>query len=909
MKDTVIPLLLSVTLSSFAALAHRQRPATSRNHQAKTAQEDVRDKEREVRQLAEQLLDGRQLAVRVYKDWQADPAAYKLVTVLLSGLTVPYTSIESAFGQMSDSTVIVALGDDQKDEVVAAGMENFTYAGPYKSGASLSIWPKSFSQRRYRWFTFVDDTREPIPHATVEIMIGSNPYWWNDTPRVLVGKAKLDEKGRLKPVKASSVFSAFLFKVSHPNYGTAPKHATRMDPVISKDPSVLLYWVPALPVDKWCVFNDALGNPLPGATVEIFDQRTWEYSRPRSIGKAKLDDKGRLEPPTIYPALRSCSFVVSDPNYGTAIVEPEYVPPDKLLTSCTVPLVRMGTKADERCIWGTVVDTNDTPVAGAIVKSGTIYAPGGGKLSLPWGSSSYPQTAKAITDKQGRFALYLPITMDDGSKLIPLGVSYAVGVEAPENLGLKPYGGRLPAGQEHKITMQPKEPQPKLYFPTFVFHDEFGPVTDRRLLREIRLHVVQHDGRRKSFSHYYWTDMGDKKTAEFTPGTYFATADWNGKHYIFEPVKLTGKSPETVVFTVEQIKEGDVIYQGQVIHGITSQPIPGAIVMSRSGPFMADASSLQPEQWDSIHAIGPELHPEDPALGPLKETFNYSKITQTDATGRFQIALGPIEVTRRPTFFAVENGFLCPGQRYGYSMATNQSNPVRQGYRPLEPNDNGYVTLTALKLFPGGTVAVDPNVPAKAKHRGVTLHWFTSADDNTPWLKDLGAQRMDTETGSTFYKKHKLKPNVAQTLYVPAGLELTLRIHMVLEYRWLPIAIPGVRLEQGELLDLGRLDFPPAVKVHVKLADSQGQPLEGIAVMHHDERGWYTGQKAITNETGIALLYVPPRSTGRFLVTSGEPGASTAPIEWTPYEVTGPEDTDKQFTLQLSDEMISRLFE
>jgi len=907
MKDIVISLLLFTVLSSSTAFADPQQPATNPNQQAKAAQEDFRDKERKVRQLAEEFLDGRQITVRVYKDWQADPAAFKLVSVPLKGLSVELTSVESAFGQMSDSTVIVALGDDQKDEAVAAGMEDFMYAEPYRSGSSLSIWPKYFGQRRYKWFTFTDDTREPIPDATVEIMIGSNPYWWNDTPRVLIGKAKLDEKGRLKPVRASSTFSAFSFKVSHPNYGTAPKPATRMDPVISKDPSVLLYRVPALPKEKWCVFKDALGNPIPAATVEIFDQPTWQYSRPRSIGKAKLDDKGRLEPPTIYTRLNSCSFIVSDPNYGTAIVEPEYVPPDKLLTSCTVPLVRMGTKADERCIWGTVVDTNETPIAGAIVKSGSVYTPGGGKLSLPWGSSSYPQSAKAITDEQGRFALYLPITMDDGSKLIPLGVSYAVGIEAPENLGLKPYGGRLPAGQEHTITLQPAEPKLTLYFPTFVFQDEFGPVTDRRLLREIKLHVVQHDGRRKSFSYYYWMDMGDKKTSEFVPGTYSATADWNGKHYIFEPMELTGENPETVVFTVKQIKEADVIYQGQVVHGITGQPMPGAIVMYCPSLFSGDASSLEPEQWDSIHAIGPELDPEDPALAPLKETFSYSKITQTDATGRFEIALGPIEVTRRPVFFAAENGFLCPGQRYGYSMAVDENNPNRRIYRPLEPNENGYAELPPMKLFPAGTVVLEPNVPAKVKHHGLRLHWFTSADDDTPWLKDLGAQRMDTETGSTFYKKHKLRPNTTQTLYVPAGPKLTLRIHMVLEYRWLPIVIPGVRLEQGQLLDLGRADFPPAIKVAVKVVDSKGEPLEGVALRCHNERGGYTGQKTITNESGIAFIYVSPYTTGRFLAARDDREAWTGPNEWTPYEVGGQEDTGKQFTLQLSDEMLDHL--
>ena len=239
-------------------------------------------------------------------------------------------------------------------------------------------------------------------------------------------------------------------------------------------------------------------------------------------------------------------------------------------------------------------------------------------------------------------------------------------------------------------------------------------------------------------------------------------------------------------------------------------------------------------------------------------------------------------------------------------MAVDENNPERRIYKPLEANENGYAELPPMKLFPAGTVVVEPNVPAKVKHHGLRLHWFTSADYDTPWLKDLGAQRMDTEAGSTFYKKHKLKPTT-QTLHIPAGLELTLRIHMVLEYRWLPIVIPGVRLEQGEIRDLGRLDFPPAIKVPVKLVDSQGQPLEGIAVRHHDERGWYTGQKAVTNENGIAFFYVSPYLTGRFLVARDDREASKGPNEWTPYEVAGPEDTDKQFTLQISDEMLDHL--
>jgi len=754
----------------------------------------------------------------------------------------------------------VALCDDQKDEVVAAGMGDFMYAGPYKSGSSLSIWPRYFGQRRYKWFTFVDEMREPIPHATVEIMISSNRYWRNETPRVLIGKAKLDEKGRLKSVKASSAFSAFLFKVSHPDYGTGPKPATRMDWVTSKDPSVMLYTVPALPKDKWCVFKDALGNPIPGATVEVFDRRSWEYSRPRSIGKAKLDDKGRLEPPTIYTRLNSCSFIVSDPNYGIAIVEPEYIPPDKLLTSCTVPLVRMGTKADERCIWGTVVDTNETPIAGAIVKSGSVYTPGGGKLSLPWGSSGYPQTAKAITDEQGRFALYLPITMDDGSKLIPLGVSYVVGIEAPESLGLEPYGGRLAAGQEHKITLQPAEPKLTLYFPTFAFEDEFGPVTDPNMLKHVKLTIKQDDGGWRSGLNYNaWVDR-----KQFTPGVYSATADWNGKHHIFEPVDLTEQRPETVVFQIKQVNEADVVYQGQVSQGITGQPIPGAIIMSCT-VVNADVSHLYPEQWDAIHSIGPEFEPDDPALTPLKETFRYTKITRTDATGRFQIALRPEKTTARSNIIAIEKDYLGAQQRLRYTVPAAENEPNYLGFKEkeFEPDENGYVTLPPMKLFPAGTVIIEPNIPGPrtAKKNSIRFYWFTSPDDNTLWLKDLCGPPSDNQGGSTFYK-YKINPNEIQTGYIPAGLELTLKIYILGKSNWGSVIIPAVELEQGQVLDLGCVNLPPTIKVAAKVVDSKGEPLEGIAVRHYDERGFYTGQKAVTSEDGIAFFYVSPYLTG-----------------------------------------------
>jgi hypothetical protein len=103
--------------------------------------------------------------------------------------------------------------------------------------------------------------------------------------------------------------------------------------------------------DKWCVFKDALGEPIPEATVEIFDTPTWKHERPRCIATVKLDEKGRLRPPASDPRLERCCFVVSHPDYGTALVEPRAtMAAGDLLTSCTVPLVRIGARADKRSI-------------------------------------------------------------------------------------------------------------------------------------------------------------------------------------------------------------------------------------------------------------------------------------------------------------------------------------------------------------------------------------------------------------------------------------------------------------------------------------------------------------------------------------------------------------------------------
>jgi len=81
-----------------------------------------------------------------------------------------------------------------------------------------------------------------------------------------------------------------------------------------------------------------------------------------------------------------------------------------------------------------------------------------------------------------------------------------------------------------------------------------------------------------------------------------------------------------------------------------------------------------------------------------------------------------------------------------------------------------------------------------------------------------------------------------------------------------------------------------------------------VAVSCFDEYGLYMGQKPITNENGIVMLYVPPHSKGRFVVTYFDESTRKNIQEGTSYETAGQGDAGKQSTLRISDEMLYQLF-
>jgi hypothetical protein len=142
---------------------------------------------------------------------------------------------------------------------------------------------------------------------------------------------------------------------------------------------------------------------------------------------------------------------------------------------------------------------------------------------------------------------------------------------------------------------------------------------------------------------------------------------------------------------------------------------------------------------------------------------------------------------------------------------------------------------------------------------------------------------------------------------------MNLQLMVLGENQWDRIIIPNVKLQAGEVLDIGKVEFGPALKVKVLVVDSAGKPVEGVTVRQFNEKGYYQGRQGITDVDGIAFLDIPRYSTGEFAVEKqlgcAPDGSWQEPLrEGVSYKVAGEQDNGKVFILQLSEQFLKVLF-
>jgi len=983
------------------------------------------DKEQEARTLAQQMLTGSKVVVRVYDNWQTDPRKYTMVSVILTGLSVSFDGVKQAYSGIDESTVIVITGKDQPDKAVAAVIGNFVHVDNYRPGKGLSIWPPWSYVPDFPYWVFTDALGDPIPNAEVEVQLHNQHHYSQKLP---LEKTVLDGKGRLKSLAVRNTFYRFLFVVSHPKYGKAiterfaldgQNNGHRIVPLVPKGSEAAArsikghvvdsegYALEAMPVASWIVETpQSSGLSLPRGAgdrlASITDEQGWftlympiekngilsrylipadskltlaiippkslnlhEYHQPRvTVGSEVLitlssmnpdkhfhtftfeDDGGIISDPQELKSISIGLFRGEEGRFWRWITydqwkdgclllngelraqisrwnRPFHFRPIELTSESPKGLVF---RAGEQIIYeGEVVEGNTgKPMPGVLVMA---------KDSFPLGDPSYTHEqleafrAKALagdvagsshrilyehdervtlTDENGRYRfVFLTGLKDSLGSFIALEEGY-FSEEAARSRSLRNNDEiiELPA-----IKMLSRKGE---YLPDLIFEDQFGNIIiDPNKLGEIQLRIERDDGNGGRGWYRSYSRLLERN--ENLRGTYYATLDWDGQRYTYDPVEVDWGGPDKVFFKVKQVAPLGITYQGRVIDGVTAVPIPGAIVMSRSRPTNTDASGIQPEQWEAVNSKGPQCNPADPAFIPFREAFGFDKTTRADQAGQFQLSLKRTGHSRLPSLTAVQQGYLCAQQYLSYVAPEQENNPGSFSNNGIESGAEGYIKIPPMKLFPAATVGVEPNLPhvASTKSR-VRFYMRTFPDDPTPWLKDFWGTPINNR-GARVLLKYDLRQNEFQTVNVLADTELILQI-VPMAVGKAPAVVRGVKLEKGEFLDLGRLDFPAAFLVTLTVVGPAGEPVEGVRTGCSDADGLlgaYRGRcSPNTDANGEVELYVPEHSKGELFVSHYDRESKKSSKEGIPFKVAGRDaDDGKVFTLQLSEEMYSLLID
>jgi hypothetical protein len=294
----------------------------------------------------------------------------------------------------------------------------------------------------------------------------------------------------------------------------------------------------------------------------------------------------------------------------------------------------------------------------------------------------------------------------------------------------------------------------------------------------------------------------------------------------------------------------------------------------------------------------------DPALAPLKQILaarsgaGANRVAVADTQGRFQIAMSRKE-SSSSGLAIVARDFLGAGHRLNAELPGADYRPGSGLPRTVPPGENGVVTLPPAWLFPAGTVILEPVTGEPGYSMGrkprLELRIVTAENDPTPGPAEL---RTSSETGILRYRE--LRPNARQSLYVPADVTMRLLLYERTESPWAPIAIPSVRLRQGEVLDAGRLELNPGVTITVKVTDPTGRPLRGQRLHCMDEQWGSFGITTLSNTEGVVRAHVMPFSKGRLCLFAHDPATYARLEQSVSYDVTDAEKGKPELVLRIS---------
>ncbi len=450
-------------------------------------------------------------------------------------------------------------------------------------------------------------------------------------------------------------------------------------------------------------FRDVLNKPLVGATVKLFVYCGRLGGRSRIlIRQTEVDEAGRFEIPSFSGNVNRPLLEVYHPdNYGAVRIDPVdlklYSPTRERIPAVRVPWVPTEAPAYERSFCAAIVDDTNTPISGAFVSCTAVELPNG---------DTQRSLGQVVTDQDGRFTVY-PIIYP--GTLISAETKFKLRIDAPRELGLMPFIGTVAPEPNCSVVSMTEYG----YFHTFVFEDANGPITATKRLKDISIEINCPN---KPVVTYEYKDL---KGGRFLPlGICKASAQWHLKRYEFELLRVTEDSAEELVFSLKK----KLVYCGQVVDGVTGNPMSGAFILTPRSSFSGltnSAAGITPSQWDQMRSVKGNISDYDERLEPLLRRYLFDEVMHTDTEGRFEVhsAAGH----KIPKFMALEENYL----------------EIRQSTKSLQPDKNGRIKLPVLPLFPAAKVTIRAIIEDDGQ---VFATWVVDTNNCPGWVgraKDL----------------------------------------------------------------------------------------------------------------------------------------------------------------------------